>query len=119
LADTCLLKDLKKTQKILNEMILSNEDNIKLLKTFLLKLKKLKVISKKFNEVKNLENAISSIKPPIFWKEKDMVIRQFKKLSLNDISLLIKEINNLEYKIKKNSNISDLLLQDYIFKAAS
>ena len=119
LADTCLLKDLKKTQKILNEMILSNEDNIKLLKTILLKLKKLKMISKKFNEVKNLEKAISSIKPPIFWKDKDIIIRQFKRLSLNDISLLIREINNLEYKIKKNSNISDLLLQDYIFKVAS
>ena len=119
LADTCLLKDLKKTQKILNEMILSNEDNIKLLKTILLKLKKLKMISKKFNEVKNLEKAISSIKPPIFWKDKDVIIRQFKRLSLNDISLLIRKINNLEYKIKKNSNISDLLLQDYIFKVAS
>lgn len=116
LADTCLLKDLKKTQKILNETILSNENNIMLLKSFLFKLKRLKIISEKFNEFKNLEKTISLIKPPIFWKDKNIIFQQLKKLSLNDINLLIREINNLEYKIKKNSSISSLLLQNYIFK---
>jgi len=113
------LKDLKKTQKILNEIILSNEDNILFLKSFLFKLKRLKIISKRFNEFKNLEKAISSIKPPIFWKDKEIIIEQLKKLSLDDIALLIKEINYLEHKIKKNLNISSLLLKDYIFNVAS
>ena len=73
-----------------------------ILKTFLYKLKRLKKLKKELDNKKNIDNVISSHKPPIFWKDKDIIKQQLSIWSLNEIQTLIKKINNLELLIKKN-----------------
>ncbi len=64
----------------------------------------------------NLEKIISSFKPPIFWKEKDIVKQQIKVLDSKKIENLIIDTNDLEYQIKKNPSISTLLLTNFILE---
>jgi DNA polymerase-3 subunit delta len=70
LIDGCLAKNKKKTINILNENNYSLEDCIIIIRTFLIKSKRLLNISQKFMEQNNIDNVISSYKPPIFWKDK-------------------------------------------------
>jgi DNA polymerase III subunit delta len=116
LADQCLSKNKKKTLNILNENNPSSEDNILILKTFLYKLKRLKKLKKELEITKNSEAVISAYRPPIFWKEKDIIKQQLQIWSLNQIKTLIKKINELELLIKKNSQISNQIVNNFILE---
>ena len=116
LVDSCLSKNKRKTLNILNENIPSTDDNILILKTFLYKLKRLKKLKTDLNENKNIELTINSHKPPIFWKEKDIIKQQLKSWELGQISEFIKNINDLEKLIKINPQISDKILNNMIME---
>lgn len=119
LVDQCLAKNKKKTIDILNENNLSNEDNILILRTFLIKLKRLKKIKIDLNDNKNIDLIFSTLKPPIFWKDKDIIKKQVRNLSLNEINILIKKINYLELQIKKNIQISNQIINNFIINNVS
>ncbi len=114
LTDQCLVKNKKKTLNILNENNSSHEDNILIVKTFLYKLKRLKRLKKELQTKSNSEEVISSYKPPIFWKEKDLIKQQLKIWNLPQIQSAIKEVNNIEMLIKKNAEISNQIINDFI-----
>jgi DNA polymerase-3 subunit delta len=114
LIDQCLSKNKKKTINILNENNLSSEDNIVILKIFLFKLKRLKKLKETMITEKNVEKVLSSYKPPIFWKDKDFIKKQLQNWSLDQINSLLKDINQLEILIKKNSQISNLITNNFI-----
>ena len=119
LVDNCLAKNKNKTLNILNENNYSLEDCIIVIRTMLAKSKRL---LKLFQEIKisnNIDSAISSIKPPIFWKDKQIVKDQINKWSHKNIELLIFKINEIELLIKKNSSISLSVLSDFIIEQAS
>ena len=116
LVDCCLAKKKKKTIDILNDNNTSNEDNILIIKTFLYKLKRLKKLKKELEIKKNPDVVIASFKPPIFWKDKDVVKQQLSAWSVNQIQSLIKKINDLELLVKKNSQISNQLVNDFILE---
>ena len=65
---------------------------------------------------KNTDLVISSYKPPIFWKDKDIIKQQLKNLSLAEIKLLMRKTNNMELLIKKNSQISNQLINNFILE---
>ena len=115
LVETCLVKNQKKLSKIINENNFSSEDTIIIIRTFLLKAKRLLNLSKNIGLNSNLETVISSYKPPIFWKEKEIVKQQLKIWSEEKLRKLINEINNTELLIKKNINISRNILLNFIF----
>ena len=69
------------------------------------------------NDVSNVDNAISLFKPPIFWKDKDIIKQQLKILSLDEINVFITKINDLENLIKRNSQISNLILNNFIIES--
>ena len=119
LVDNCLAKNKNKTLNILNENNYNLEDCIIVIRTMLAKSKRL---LKLFQEIKisnNIDSAISSIKPPIFWKDKKIVNDQINKWSHKNIELLIFKINEIELLIKKNSSISLSVLSDFIIEQAS
>ncbi len=116
LTDHCLVKNKNKIINILNENNSSIEDNILILKSFLYKLKRLKKLKKEIEINKNQDQAISSYKPAIFWKEKDIIKKQLNSLTINDIKSFIKKINNIELLIKKNSNLSNEITNNFIFE---
>ncbi len=117
LIDQCLAKNMKKTIKILNENNSSSEENILILKSFLYKLKRLKKLKEELVGEKNTDQVITSYKPTIFWKDKEIVKQQLKIWSLDKINFLIKKINNLELQTKKNPSISDYLINNLIIES--
>ena len=115
LVDNCLAKNKIKLTKILNENNLSNDEVIKIIRVFLSKTKRLYEIKKNTNDV-NIDSAINSFKPPIFWKDKDLVKKQINNWTLKSIKLLLIETNRTEYLIKKNFSNSLKILLDFIYK---
>ena len=115
LAENFLLKNKKNISKILNENNYSDEDCILILRTILLKSKRLFGILKRNEELNNIDQVISSTKPPIFWKEKENVKIQANCWSSNDLKKKIYEINEIEFLIKNNSKNSLNLVADFIF----
>ena len=118
LADNCLSKNTKKINKIFNENIFSVDDCILIIRTLLFKSKRLLEIKKTYNLNKNIEQIISNYKPPIFWKDKEVVKNQASKWSLNDAQKLIYKINDIELMVKKNYNNSLNIVSDFILNTA-
>ena len=114
LIDNSLAKNTRKTVTILNENNYSEEDNIIIIRTLLSKLKRLVKIYELVDEKKNIDQAISSFKPPIFWKDKPLVTQQMKSWEKDKLKNLIYESNEIEFLIKKNSNIGKNILSDFI-----
>ena len=119
LVDSCLSKNIKKTINILNENNYTLEDCILIIRTFLIKSKRLVKLSAEFNKTNNIDATILSSKPPIFWKEKDTVKQQLKSWSLTEIKELIYQINEVELLIKKHNSNSISILFDFIIQTAS
>jgi DNA polymerase-3 subunit delta len=119
LIDNCLAQNKKKTISILNENNFSNEDCIIITRSFLIKAKKLLALSKTFETNKNIDLTISSAKPPIFWKEKEVTKQQILKWSSKNIKQLIYTLSETELQIKKNINNSINLITDFILSQSS
>lgn len=116
LLDNTLIKNKKKVFNILNENIFVNEDNILILRTFSNKLKRLlKIKYQSKNEI-NLDKIINSYRPPIFWKEKDIVKKQLGIWNLNKIKNLIVKINDIELLVKKYPNSSTNILINFLLE---
>ena len=119
LIDSCLAKNFKKTVNILNENNFSQEDCILIIRTFLNKSKRLHGLLLGVNNNKNFEQAISSFKPSIFWKDKEVVKQQMNNWDLNNIENLIYQTSELELIIKKNSSSSINILSDFIISSSN
>ena len=114
LVDYCLAKNEKKVLSIINENHFSSEDTILIIRTFLSKAKRLSKINNEMKSIKNIDQVITHLKPPIFWKDKDIVKLQIKNYSTQKTELLIKSINQTELEIKKNYNNSLNILLDFM-----
>ena len=114
LTDNCLSKNLKRTVKIINENNFSSEDCIIIIRSLLSKSKRLLKLKNNSISKKNVEEVISSYKPPIFWKDKEVVKKQIESWSVEESQKLIYEINNIELSIKKNSSNSLNILSDFL-----
>ena len=114
LIDHSLAKNTRKTVTILNENNYSDEDNIIIIRTLLAKLKRLLKIHELADGNKNIDQAVSLFKPPIFWKDKPLVTQQIKSWGENELKSLIYETNNIEFLIKKNSGMAKNILSDFI-----
>ena len=119
LIDNCLAKNKKKIISILNENNFSNDDCVMITRSFLIKAKKLLALSTTFQNNKNIELTISSAKPPIFWKEKEITKQQIYKWKSKNIKKLIYELSETELQIKKNINNSINLITDFILSQTS
>ena len=119
LIDNCLVKNKKKITEILNENNFSIDECIQIVRIFLIKAKTLLSLSIAAREFKSIDKAISSHKPPIFWKDKDMVKNQLRFWSEKKIKDLIVRICELELLIKKNSMNSINILLNFILQETS
>ena len=119
LIDSCLAKNKKKTISILNENNFNNEDCIMIARSFIIKAKKLLTLSTTFETNKNIDLTISTAKPPIFWKEKEITKQQIQKWSSKNIKKLIYSLSETELQIKKNINNSINLITDFILLQSS
>jgi DNA polymerase-3 subunit delta len=116
LVDQLLLKSEKKLIRILNDSIFGSDDIILIVRSLLFKLKRLKKIQTQLKIEKNQELVISSFKPAIFWKDKDVIKQQLKVLTLDKIKKFIKAVNNLELLIKQIPNISPIIINNFLLE---
>ena len=108
LKDQAFLGNKIATNKLLSETIIDNEKNIFYLNMINQRLYK---ISETLNkDGKTVEAKISSLKPPIFWKDKPNFISQVKKWNKSKINNVLKETYILEKEIKSNSIINKNVL---------
>tara|TARA_B100001559_G_scaffold311373_1_gene307796 strand:- start:120 stop:1097 length:978 start_codon:yes stop_codon:yes gene_type:complete len=114
LSDNYLAKNSKKVSNILNENNYSSEDCILIIRTILNKSKRLLKIRTEIDKNSNIDQVISSFKPPIFWKEKDVVKKQAQSWSTNEVKEIIFKINDLEASVKKNSTNSILFVSNFV-----
>ena len=119
LIDNCLLKNEKKISDILNENIFSVDECIKIIRIFLTKSKRLLLLSLKIEKLRNIQEAIDTHKPPIFWKDKEILKKQLNIWSVSKIKNLINRINSIELLIKKNSSDSIIILLNFIHAETS
>ena len=119
LVDSCLSKNIKNTAKILNENNYTNDDCILILRTMLNKTKRLIKLRDDYDVTKNLDSTVSNFRPPIFWKDKDVIKKQLLKWDKKNSSELIFEINELEKIIKKNSENSLRITYDFVLSTAN
>ena len=119
LIDNCLAKNKNKIMTILNENNFSNEDCIIILRTFLIKAKKILTLSLEFEKNNNLDKTITSARPPIFWKDKELIKIQLNKWKPNKIKELIYHLNDIELEIKKNFNNSIMIITNFILEKSS
>ena len=117
LIDNCLANNKKQAINILLENNFSNEDSVFIIRIFLNKLKRILILSNEYKKNNDLNLTISSAKPPIFWKQKEITKQQILKLSPEQIKEIIYKFNKLEMKIKKNYENSLNLLTDFIFNS--
>ena len=114
LSDNYLAKNSKKVSNILNENNYSSEDCILIIRTILNKSKRLLKIRNEIDKNTNIDQAISSFKPPIFWKEKDIVKKQAQSWSTSEVKEIIFKINDLEALVKKNNTNSMLFVSNFV-----
>jgi len=116
LINNCLGKNKSKTINFLNDNSFNNEDCISIVRNFLNQCKRLLKIHKEMAKSIDLEKIFLQLKPPIFWKDKDVIKKQLKNWDIDKIKNLISELNQIEILIKKNPQISINLIRNLILE---
>ncbi len=116
LVDNCLAKEQKKMSNILNENNFSKDDCILIIRTFLNKTKKILILSNNFSKNKNIEKTISSAKPPIFWKDKEITKKQIMLWKPEHLKKLIYKLGDIELQIKKDIDNSINIITNFILE---
>ncbi len=119
LIDNCFAKNNRKIVKILNENNFSKEDAIIIIRTFLIKSKKILSLRRQFESNNDLELTISSAKPPIFWKDKEITKKQIQNWNSKKVKQLIYALTETELQSKKNINNAINLITDFILSKFS
>ena len=71
-------------------------------------------IIERYQEIKNIEEVISTTRPPIFWKDKEIIKNQVKSWKDIELKNKIYQINEIESLVKKNSQNSLNIVSDFI-----
>ena len=80
------------------------------------KAKRILKLAIEFEKNKDINKTINSAKPPIFWKDKDIIKIQLDKWKPTKIKELISGINDAELNIKKNYSNSVLIITNFILE---
>ena len=109
LTNAALSGNREKTNKLLSETIIQDDKSLFFLNIINHRLNRLLDLIN-LGIKSNIDQALNSIKPPIFWKDKSNFIEQSKKLNKNKINKILKETYNLEIRIKSNSSYNSQIL---------
>ncbi len=118
LVDNSLSKNTQKTSEIISESNYKSEDGILILRTMLQKAKRLLSIYEKKDGDVSYDNLINNHTPPIFWKDKPIIKKQLENWSKLKMKNLIKNINETEIYLKKNSSLSLMLIFNLIYEVS-
>ncbi len=84
-----------------------------------MKAKRIYEIKKNQDQTNSVDQIISFFKPPIFWKDKEIVKTQISKWKLDEAENLIAKIHDLELRTKRNHQNSKYIISDFILNIAA
>tara|TARA_B100000900_G_scaffold24517_1_gene19084 strand:+ start:2548 stop:3537 length:990 start_codon:yes stop_codon:yes gene_type:complete len=116
LIDNCLAKNNKKIIYILNENNFGTDDTVLIIRTFLNKSKRILKLREDFEKNNNIDTTISTAKPPVFWKDKEITKSQINKWTSENLKELTFKLGEIELLIKKNIGNSINLITDFIIE---
>ena len=124
LRDTAILGDKKQLNELISKTQINEQDSMIYIRGLLNQFVKLAEILEINKNKKNLTEAIESLNPRVFWKDKPIVLGQANKWEIKEIKMTIDELTNAEILIKsssdiKGSEITKKLLIDICNKASS
>ena len=108
--DAALSGDKTKLNALLSNFSFSNEDSFLYLNMINYRLIKLLDIHKKNTNNNDFSVTISKMRPPIFWKDKPMLLKLLKKWDKQSVIDALIYLGRTEEKIKKNSTINNLTM---------
>jgi len=113
--DAAILGEKEKVNKLFGEMPFHTEDNFFYVNQMNSRVSKLLEVKNINEDIKDIELALDTLKPKVFWKDKPIFLRQLEKWDTTKLQVALYQINNVELLMKKNSNIrNDLLVRDLI-----
>jgi len=104
--DSALIGDADLTNKLLNSTLIENEKFIFYITLMNYRLGKLNSVSGE----KNIEKAVNEIKPPVFWKDKPIFLKQAQKWNQKKINSALRKTYDAEVKIKSNSSFDKKII---------
>lgn len=120
LKDEALNGNKTRTNRLLADTIFQPETNIYYINAISQRIDKLNEINKLKNKTTNIETLISKLKPPVFWKDKPILIQQAQKWDKHKIKEAIKKTYYAELEIKSNSSVKkDLIVKNLIVDLCS
>ena len=105
LRDEALIGNKIKINKLLSDTSLLTEKNIFYLAVINQRLSKLSEILN-ISKTSKIEEAINLVRPPVFWKDKQIFIAQAKKWTIDKINKILKKTYKIEILAKSNSDIN-------------
>ena len=115
----CLLGDKPNINKVLSNIYAQGIIFNEILAALKYKVKKLLDILESDLSAKDPSQLVENFKPPIFWKEKSMVKEQLKRWDKTELKKLIELIYDTEIECKKNYDVSNIILQQFIVSASN
>ena len=103
-------QDKKKLNQLINDFNFNNEDVFYYLNTINFRLLKILEVHKIKTKNDSIEDVISRIKPPIFWKDKTTIINLAKKWDKQGLLDAIVYFGKIEKSLKTNTNVNSLTL---------
>ena len=120
LKDEALNGNKDKTNKLLADTVFQNENIFFYLNLINQRINKLKQIDLLRKDQINIEAVIEKLKPPIFWKDKQVILMQAKKWDTKKINEALKKTYKVEIEIKTNNAINkELLIKNLIVELCS
>ena len=114
--DASLNGEKEKTNKLLDSVFIDNEKIFLYVNSFMNRFIKFKEINEKNENIENnFEKVISELKPPIFWKDKPILLKQLKIWNKKKINVALNETYKIELLLKTNSLINrNIILKKYL-----
>jgi len=110
LRDYCLCAEKEKLNYSLGSVTFQNENAYFYLGILGARIEKLLNLNYLLKKEKNLDKAIDTIKPPIFWKDKPIFYKQMKKWNIKKLKEAKRILFKTELQIKKNANLNNNVL---------
>ena len=108
--DSCLEGNREKLNNNLSNVIFQNENSYFYLSVLITRIEKLIKLNDELKIEKSLERAIDKIKPPVFWKDKPIFLKQIRIWNKKKLIDAKKMLFDTEINIKKNGNSNNTIL---------
>ncbi|MFL2886155.1 MAG: DNA polymerase III subunit delta [Candidatus Pelagibacterales bacterium] len=108
-----------KTSIFLSKIFAEGINAITIIRTMINYVQRVQTTQIALKKTNNFDNAIKSLKPPVFWKDKDLFKLHCIKWPINETVLNFDLLVNAELKCKSDYNLTNILCERALIKIAN